>query len=134
MGKRVILICLSPTKEKLFLLEKRISIITGGKSKMEKDNVKLTFNINSNVPQTLSGDEIRLKQIVMSVIQNSISNTTVGFIDVNIDSINRYGVSRLVIKIEYSGVGMDIEKVNSILDNPSNLTQEEIKKIDKLNV
>lgn len=125
-------ISISKEKYDVHKLFKQIEALS--KSKMEKDNVKLTFNINSNVPQTLSGDEIRLKQIVMSVIQNSISNTTVGFIDVNIDSINRYGVSRLVIKIEDSGVGMDIEKVNSILDNPSNLTQEEIKKIDKLNV
>lgn len=125
-------ISISKEKYDVHKLFKQIEALS--KSKMEKDNVKLTFNINSNVPQTLSGDEIRLKQIIMSVIQNSISNTTVGFIDVNIDSINRYGVSRLVIKIEDSGVGMDIEKVNSILDNPSNLTQEEIKKIDKLNV
>ena len=125
-------ISISKEKYDVHKLFKQIEALS--KSKMEKDNVKLTFNINSNVTQTLSGDEIRLKQIIMSVIQNSISNTTVGFIDVNIDSINRYGVSRLVIKIEDSGVGMDIEKVNSILDNPSNLTQEEIKKIDKLNV
>ena len=71
-------------------------------------NIKLKFEINSNVPQRLNGDDVKFKQILMSVLLNSVENTENGFINVNIGSIVKYDVARLVIKIEDSGVGMSL--------------------------
>lgn len=115
-----------------YKLMEQIKVLS--KNKIRNDKVKLEFNINSNIPKIISGDQIRLKQILMSVISNSINNTKEGFINVNVDSINKYNVARLIIKVEDTGVGIELEKVNSILDNPNNLTKEEIMKIDKLDV
>ena len=70
----------------------------------------------------------------MSVIFNSIENTKSGFINISVDGIVRYDVCRLIIKIEDSGIGMDIDKVNSILDDNRELTIEETEKLNKLDM
>ncbi len=97
-------------------------------------NIKLKFEVNSNVPEKLNGDDVKLKQILMSVLLNSIENTENGFISVNIGSIVRYDVARLVIKIEDSGVGMSLDKINSILDDNMELTLDETNKLNKLDM
>ena len=103
-------------------------------NKLIDKKIELNFKVNNNLPNRLCGDSIRLKQILMSVLINSIENTNSGYINVNIDSITRYDVARLIIKVEDSGFGMDINKVNKILDSSRNLSIEEIEKIDKLDV
>ena len=97
-------------------------------------NIKLKFEVNSNVPEKLNGDDVKLKQILMSVLLNSIENTENGFISVNIGSIVRYDVARLVIKIEDSGVGMSLDKINSILDDNMELTLDETNKLNKIDM
>ncbi len=97
-------------------------------------NIKLKFEVNSNVPEKLNGDDVKLKQILMSVLLNSVENTENGFINVNIGSIVRYDVARLVIKIEDSGVGMSLDKINSILDDNMELTLDETNKLNKLDM
>lgn len=104
------------------------------KNKISDKSIKLTFNVSSNVPDRLNGDEVRLKQILMSVIFNCIENTKSGFVNVSIDGIVRYDVARLIIKIEDSGIGMSIEKINTILDDNRELTLEETNKLNKLDM
>ncbi len=104
------------------------------KNAIGNNNIKLKFEVNSNVPEKLNGDDVKLKQILMSVLLNSIENTENGFINVNIGSIVRYDVARLVIKIEDSGVGMSLDKINSILDDNMELTLDETSKLNKLDM
>ena len=100
----------------------------------KNENVTLKFDINSNIPVMLYGDDVRLKQILISVLTNSINNTKTGFINVSLSSIVRYDVARLIINIEDSGCGMSIDKVITILDDNRELSNEEVAKLDKLDM
>ena len=100
----------------------------------KNENVALKFDINSNIPTILYGDDVRLKQILISVLTNSINNTKTGFINVSLSAIVRYDVARLIINIEDSGCGMSIDKVNTILDDNRELSNEEVAKLDKLDM
>ena len=100
----------------------------------KNENVTLKFDINSNIPDMLYGDDVRLKQILISVLTNSINNTKTGFINVSLSSIVRYDVARLIINIEDTGCGMSIDKVNKILDDNRELSNEEVAKLDKLDM
>ena len=100
----------------------------------KKENVSLKFDINSNIPTILYGDDVRLKQILISVLTNSINNTKTGFINVSLSAIVRYDVARLIINIEDSGCGMSIDKINTILDDNRELSNEEVTKLDKIDM
>ena len=54
--------------------------------------------------------------------------------ELNIDSIIKYGVCRLLIEISDSGKGLELEKINQILNISSEITEEEIEKIDNLKI
>lgn len=104
------------------------------KNRINNKNIDLNVNVSKNVPNRLFGDSVRLKQVIMSIMMNSLENMNKGYINLNIDGITRYDVVRVIIKIEDSGYGIPIEKINEILSNSNELDNEQIKKIEKLDV
>ncbi len=78
-------------------------------------NVKLDFTISETIPNCVYGDSIKLKQIIGSILQNSIDHTTIGVITFEIDAIIKYGICRFIINITDNGEGISIDKVNDIL-------------------
>lgn len=97
-------------------------------------NIEYRANISNDIPKLLYGDYIKLKQVVMSILMNSIQNTKKGFIELNINVLNKYDMCRLIISIEDSGCGMDIKKINDILTIDKPLDEEETKKLDLIDV
>ncbi len=79
------------------------------------ENVKLDFTISETIPNYVYGDSIKLKQIIGSILQNSIDHTAVGVITFEIDTIIKYGICRFIINITDNGEGISIDKVNEIL-------------------
>lgn len=97
------------------------------------DSVEFRFNIDENIPY-LYGDSIKLKQIIMSVLLNSIKKTNSGFIELSIESIIKYDVCRLIIEVEDSGIGMSIDKINEVLVTTNELSVDDIKNLEKLDI
>jgi len=97
-------------------------------------DIDFKFELFNKCPEYLYGDYVKLKQILLSIISNGISHTDKGFIDVQIDSIVRYDVCRLIFTIKDSGVGMSVEKVNELLSDASDLDIEEFSDNDNLNL
>lgn len=102
--------------------------------KQQNKDIELRYNISKNMPEYLQGDNTKLKQAITSIAFDAIKHTEKGFIELNVDSIVRYGICRLLIEISDSGRGMELEKINEILSVSKEITQEEIEKIDKLNI
>ena len=119
--------------EKLFLDIK--SNITNQISISKKTNkIKFNLNVNNNYPEYLCGDYIKLKQVILSIVNNSIKYTKEGFIDIDIDIITRYDACRMIFNIKDSGCGMPIYKINELLSINEELTKEEFNKIDSLDL
>ena len=97
-------------------------------------NVAYNYYISSEMPKYLYGDYIKLKQAIMSVLINSVENTKKGFIDINISVMIKYDMCRLIITVEDSGVGMNIQQVNDILTLDKQLDEEDEKKLNKMDV
>ena len=97
-----------------------------------KNNVDFRYNISNTIPDMLYGDSIKVKQIINSVIDNSIKNTSEGFIELRVSCIIKYDICRLIIAVEDSGTGIDLVKQNKILRDNSDLDVNEIKGKDNL--
>ena len=102
--------------------------------KAQNKDVELRYNISKNIPEYLSGDNTKLKQVIITVIMNSMKYTEKGFIELSVDSIVRYGMCRLLIEISDSGRGIELEKINEILSVSKEITNEEVERIDKLHI
>lgn len=98
------------------------------------DNINFVTNIASNLPDKLYGDKIRLKQVISSLLTNAIKNTEDGFISLEVNAIIKYDVCRIILSIEDSGCGLNLEKVNDILSYNDDISSEELAKIDTLDM
>lgn len=101
---------------------------------LQKKDLEFRYVISENIPKVLYGDTVKLKQCLMAIILNAIKHTNQGFVDVEVSTIVRYDVCRLIITIKDSGVGMSLEKVNDILSQSGELTKTELAKLNQLDV
>lgn len=102
-------------------------------TKYKKDinsNIDFRLNLSSTMPKELYGDSEKIKQIISTLICNSIKYTKRGFIEIRINSIIKYDVCRLIISVEDSGIGMDLNVQNEILSNHEDLNSNEENIID----
>ena len=97
-------------------------------------NIEYRYNISKNIPKILYGDPVKIKQVVTTIIENCVKYTKHGFIDINVDSIVKNDVCRLIISIEDSGCGMSVDKVNKLLTVTESLSDEDLIKLDKMNL
>lgn len=97
-----------------------------------KDNVEFRFNISNSLPNELYGDSIKVKQIINSLLDNSIKKTNKGFIELRVSCIIKYDVCRMIITVEDSGTGIDLITQNKILSDNGELSSDDEKNKDNL--
>lgn len=97
--------------------------------KIINPSIDFRMNISKDIPKSLYGDSIKFKQILVTIILNAIKYTKEGFIELNIDSIVKYDICRLIITVEDSGTGMNLAKINDVLRIDEELNEEDTKKL-----
>ena len=72
-------------------------------------------NVNQALPSILFGDEIRIKQIALNILNNAVKYTPKGFVkfNVNFERPNKEYV-KLLVSVEDSGVGIKNEDMESL--------------------
>lgn len=121
------------TSYKVDVFFKTIKKMIDEKVKIKK-MIEFRYNISKNIPNELYGDYIKLKQALITILNNSIKYTDEGFIELDVDSITRYDLCRLIIKIRDTGCGMGLIQINDILKNNYEFNEDEYEKLDKLNL
>ena len=77
--------------------------------------LKINFNADKNVPDSIIGDPFRLKQVISNLIGNAIKFTYEGRIELTIEKVkNNNGYLTLLFAIEDTGIGIPKEKLNDI--------------------
>ncbi|MEG2322376.1 MAG: ATP-binding protein [Bacilli bacterium] len=74
--------------------------------------VKVSFD--PTIPPILYGDHLRLKQIILNLLTNSVKYTKEGYIKFEVSSIIKDDVCRLIISVEDSGIGIKKEKIDKL--------------------
>lgn len=93
------------------LLKQIITIINN----TNKTNISFKHNISKSIPTQLYGDGITLKEIIIKIIQKSISNTKSGYVELNIDTIIKNDICRLIINIEDSSIGIKANEIDQVM-------------------
>ncbi|MDF2947259.1 MAG: histidine kinase [Bacillales bacterium] len=82
--------------------------IANFRPKVEEKNLKLYSYIHSNVPEEMTGDPARLKQILINLIGNAVKFTTEGGISVKIGLVEEENnIAKLKFEIIDSGIGIN---------------------------
>lgn len=85
-------------------------------SQADKKQLKLTLSLPSDVPEYVSGDVNRLRQIMLNLIGNSLKFTDTGFIlvAINVQSINNR--LQLNCTVKDSGIGIKTEQLDCLFE------------------
>lgn len=91
-------------------------VISKNKELFENKNISFRFNIDSNLPNSLYGDSINLKNVLNTILGNSYKYTDKGYVELSVNAIFKKDIVRLIIKIEDSGVGIKAEDLEKCLN------------------
>ncbi|NVZ66931.1 response regulator [Pseudomonas gingeri] len=94
------------------LIEDCLSIF---RAKAEQQNVELISFIQPQVPRVISGDPTRLRQALLSLLENALKKTDEGEILIVVALDERSGQPRLRIAVQDSGMPMDDEERDALL-------------------
>ena len=86
--------------------------------KIQEKNLKLIKEYDSNIPQVLLGDPIRLHQIILNLVSNAVKFTSHGKITVSITLVNdQEDKATIEFAIADTGIGIAEEKLQYIFED-----------------
>jgi PAS domain S-box-containing protein len=87
-------------------------------TKVHEKNLTLTKKYDDRIPKTLSGDSVRLHQIILNLVSNAVKFTDTGQIIVGVQMLDENDDT---VKIKFSvtdtGIGITANKITSIFEN-----------------
>jgi len=85
-----------------------------------KEGLIIRAQIQDQIPDVLKGDQLRLKQILMNLLQNALKFTDHGQIMISAEIYTRSETDlRILFKVSDTGIGIDPIKQTDIFDNYS---------------
>ncbi len=92
-------------------------VVRSLQSKADQKNIALQLQIVDSVPQSITSDPTRLRQIITNLVGNAIKFTDSGSVNVILGVRgDRQSPSHLEITVEDSGIGMTTEQMSKIFD------------------
>ena len=88
--------------------------------------IAFEFNVDENTPTHLSGDELRVKQILNNLLSNAFKYTAAGSVNLSItvETCERDDMVVLVITVSDTGQGMTEEQVKKLFDEYARFNHE----------
>ncbi len=79
-------------------------------TKIQEKNLKLVKEYDSNIPEVLVGDPVRLHQIILNLVSNAVKFTTNGIITVSVRQMENKDQDSVSIKFAVTDTGIGIEE------------------------
>ncbi len=97
----------------------------------EQKILELKFNIDENLPDTMYGDEMRLRQVIVNVLNNAVKYTQKGSVTLDVTGSRNFDDS-ILLKIEVTDTGMGIrqEDIDNLFDKFKRLDIEKNRTVE----
>ena len=89
-------------------------IVTSYSKKCQEKNVSFRVNIDHDVPEVLYGDSIGLKEVLTTIMNNSVKYTERGFVEFDVNTVIKNDVCRLIVTVEDSGTGIKSDDIHKM--------------------
>ena len=81
--------------------------------KVEKKPIVFTANVDASIPDSLNGDEVRIRQILLNLLSNAVKYTRAGFIRLTVTGqIKPSDDKTFILNFEISDSGIGIKKLD----------------------
>jgi signal transduction histidine kinase/DNA-binding response OmpR family regulator len=88
--------------------------VFGGKA--AKSDIDLVYEVGSNVPTNIIGDDTRLRQVLINLVGNSLKFTSAGEVYVGVRLLQNFedGAILLEFEVRDTGIGIPADKLNRL--------------------
>ena len=80
-------------------------------AQLKDKKLNYTFKLDSNIPEFLNGDPLRIKQILLNLISNSLKFTTQGGIHIDVHCLQNFNGIKLEFRVIDTGIGIPQNKL-----------------------
>ncbi|WP_408071692.1 response regulator [Butyrivibrio sp. JL13D10] len=97
----------------------------------ESKGLELVTDIDENLPTTLFGDDMRLKQVIVNLLTNAVKYTETGSVKLTIKTGERSGDSiQLHVSVKDTGIGIRPEDINKLTLSFQRLDEQKTRHIE----
>lgn len=84
--------------------------------KVSEKNLNFQVDINKNLPEWIIGDELRLTQVLLNILNNALKFTEKGSIilKVNYENLNSLKRKKVLFSVKDTGVGIASDKIDEV--------------------
>lgn len=88
-------------------------------SKAAKNGIELVYHLDQNVPTEINGDKMRLGQILMNLVENSVRHTSSGEILINVamSATGEANAVELSFQVKDTGSGIGAEQLKALTND-----------------
>jgi PAS domain S-box-containing protein len=87
-------------------------------TKIQEKNLKLVKEYDENIPEVLVGDPVRLHQIILNLVSNSVKFTTKGKITVSVSLLTEDEKKATIqFSVTDTGIGIPADRIGKIFEN-----------------
>ena len=91
-----------------------MDVITIIKTRADKKSLDFVVNIDSNIPCELIGDELRIKQVLINLLNNAVKFTHNGQVTLSVTCETENDVCRLAFSVKDTGIGIKLEDMDKV--------------------
>lgn len=88
-----------------------ISII---KTRLDSTQVELIVDISPDLPFKVTGDDMRVKQVLLNLLSNAVKYTHTGFVKLTAEGVTENGKVTLKLEVSDSGYGIKSEDLDNL--------------------
>jgi len=83
--------------------------------KVTEKGIELSISVDNDVPDELTGDPMRLRQVLLNLISNAIKFTHKGEVSVNVNSLEESSEKvRLLFSVKDTGIGISPDQIEKL--------------------
>ncbi|SFP92529.1 His Kinase A (phospho-acceptor) domain-containing protein [Butyrivibrio proteoclasticus] len=98
--------------------------------KAQQKALKLNFEIDEMIPDKLYGDEMRIRQVMVNILNNAIKYTEKGMVTLSLNGIEEDNGILLVLKVKDTGIGIKPDEIDSLFDKFKRLDVDKNKTVE----
>ncbi len=93
-----------------------LDVVNMMKMKAADKGLRINLNVDSNIPVWLLGDDVRIKQIIVNLMNNAVKYTEHGTVTLNVHGIREGENERLYFEIKDTGIGIKPEDIDKLFE------------------
>ena len=98
--------------------------------KAKEKNLEFSVDVDETLPDGLIGDEVRVRQIIVNILNNAIKYTEKGSVRLSVNGVRNGNDCTLIFKVTDTGIGIRKEDIPKVFEKFDRVDMEKNKTIE----